>query len=125
MPSDQSTPQPQPDATVFTLLAARARLAPDGRLALYAGVGIAGSAAVLLLHVEWWRLVLPCVAVAGFGVWGIADRMVSERAARGASAGWGTVGLRALKRVAAILGSAGALGTLLAGLGLLMGNWIS
>jgi hypothetical protein len=34
---------------------------------------------------EWWPAVLPCVLVAAFGLWGITDRELGERANAGAA----------------------------------------
>jgi hypothetical protein len=77
---------PRPDASLPEFLAARARHASDARLALDAS----GGFVFVLLAVLWrgpgWHLVLGAAACfLAFGVWGIADRELGERAGAGPS----------------------------------------
>ncbi len=60
------------------LLAAAARRASDGALALLAGAGLVVTAIVIVLRPEWWTFALPAISVAAFGGWGILDRIATE-----------------------------------------------
>ena len=104
------------------LLAARARRATDGRLALDVAVGLLTLAGAIAWRPPGW-LAITCVALGlfAFGTWGITDRERAEHA----------VGSRAaqacrLVQAGAVLLGAIALGgfalTLLFGV---LGNWIS
>jgi hypothetical protein len=123
MSIDDSTPVPR--ETIYTVLADRARLTPDGRLASYTGIGLLGIAAVLLVRPAWWLLLFPLVTLTMFGAWGITDRIVSERSAALPARGAGTTLLRAVKRGAAVIGTVSGVGTMLAGVAFLLGTWIS
>jgi len=121
MSVDDSTPAS--DATIFTVLAGRARVAPDGRLVAYAGAGILGIGVVLIVHPAWWVLILPCLAFSAFGIWGIADRMIAERTGAQLERRPGLMVLRGVKRGAVVVGTLAGVGTFLAGVGLVVGSW--
>ena len=74
----QSAPPPDPETrsepTIFQVLAARARRASDGRLALDASVGVVALLSLPFVRPLLWGLVLPFVVVGAYGLWGIADR---------------------------------------------------
>lgn len=123
MPIDDATPASS--ETIYTVLADRARHTPDGRLAAYAGAGLLGVAVVLLVQPAWWLLLFPFVTLMTFGVWGIADRIVTERAAAQIERGTSTSVLRALRRGAVVVGTVSGAGTVLAVIALLLGTWIS
>src|SRR5688500_10049254 len=90
-----------PELTLAALLAARARAASDGRLALDAGGGlVAGSFAFAVRPPAWPLLMAAATCLLAFGTWGIADRAVRERA----SEGHGMRALRAVRAGAAVLG---------------------
>lgn len=55
-----------------------ARSASDGMLVACAIIGLTGSAMVVVFWPAFWPLALPGLTLAGFGVWGVTDRMVSE-----------------------------------------------
>jgi hypothetical protein len=105
-----------------------ARRATDGQLvACVAGglVAIGGFVTALLLGVEsalhWWPGLLPAAFVAAFGMWGIADRELSERRAAGVARPVLTI-----VRLAAALAAAAAVA--ISGLLFLratLGTWIS
>jgi len=124
MSHDDSTPPS--NATIFTVLADRARLAPDGRLVAYAGAGILAIGIVLIVHPAWWLLVLPCLAFSAFGVWGIADRIVAERAAEwsvSAEHRMRIAVLTGVKRSAVVIGTVAGVGTFLLVVALVVGPW--
>lgn len=124
MPLDHSTPVP--NATIFTVLADRARIAPDGRLVAYTAAGILGIGVVLIVRPAWWLLILPCLAFSAFGTWGIADRIIAERSAEMDASAEPRVGitvLRGVKRSAAVIGTLAGVGTFLAGVALVVGPW--
>lgn len=101
-----------PEPSVFDHLAAAGRRAPDGLLALAAGVGLVATILPPLLWPAGWWLALAGGAVAGFGVWGIADRTGAEwRTGEHRAAG------RAAALVAALAAVAGSLAAILFVLG--------
>ncbi|HEX7122983.1 MAG TPA: hypothetical protein VF178_11475 [Gemmatimonadaceae bacterium] len=107
------------DQSLAALLAARARASSDRRLALHAGAGLVAAVAVLITRPPVWpSLALVAVAVGAYGAWGIADRELGERAARGTAPWWlraARDALAAIGLTAAIVGGLlfffGALGT--------------
>lgn len=104
------------------LLAARARRASDGRLAIDAGAGIVVIVVALIWRPPGWALL---AAAAGcflaFGAWGIADRSLI---ARGTDAGAVRV-LRGVRGAAVVLGAVSAVALLVIALGLGLGRMIS
>jgi hypothetical protein len=109
------------ELTLSALLAARARAASDGRLALDAGGGlIAASLALLVRPPAWPLLVAAAMCFLAYGAWGIADRALRERP----SGAQGIRLLRALRASAAMLGvlSVLAVGGII--MGFALGNWI-
>lgn len=115
------TGQPAARPTLTALLAARARQASDGRLVTDVAVGTVLVVVVLVGKPSLWLAALPPAALAAFGAWGIADRALAERAARGAP----RTGLAILRAAAALLGLAAALGFALGAMAVLLENWIS
>jgi hypothetical protein len=117
-------PALRPDASLPEVLAARARATPDGRLVADVAAGLlAGLGAAVWRPVAWVSLVGACVALAAFGLWGILDRELRERDAAGGAAL--PRGLRAARTAVTAIGAVGAAGALFAGLGVLLGTWIS
>lgn len=116
------TPATGRDLTLPSLLAARARTASDGRLAVDTGVGlIAGSLAIALRPPAWSVMASAALCLVAFGAWGIADRAVSDHPAGGR----GLRAVRGLRAAAAALGVLGALGLIATGMALVLGTWIS
>jgi hypothetical protein len=111
----------QHELTVSALLAARARAASDGRLALDAGGGlIAASLALAIRPPAWPVLMAAATCFLAYGAWGIADRALQERA----SDAQATRLLRALRAAAAVLGVLGVVGVGGVIMGFVLGNWI-
>jgi hypothetical protein len=116
------TPSNGSELTFQSLLAARARTASDGRLALDTAVGlIAGTLAVALRPPAWAVLASGALCLVAFGLWGIIDRSVREhdRETRSLRV------LRALRVAAATLGIVGAIALVATGMALMLGTWIS
>jgi hypothetical protein len=114
---------PSPDLELGRLLAASARRASDSRLALLAFSGLAVSVAAGLWGGPGWIFIVAVAAGAfAFGVWGIADRELSDRAAarRGV-----LIALRTARILAAVLGGLALALLLLSLLGLALGRLIS
>jgi hypothetical protein len=115
------TPANAHELTLPALLAARARGASDGRLALDAGGGlIAASLAFAARPPAWPLLVSASTCLLAYGAWGIADRTLHERP----SGAHGTRLLRALRAGAAALGILSVLGVGGVVMAFVLGNWI-
>jgi hypothetical protein len=109
--------------TLAEFLVQRARRASDGRLALDVAVGCVAAMAVILWQpTGWLPLSTAAVALAAFGSWGIADRVLTERLRAGAAR---TLALRAIRVVSAAVGVAAAVALSISMLGLALGTWIS
>jgi hypothetical protein len=112
------------DASLSEFLVARARSASDGRLVLDV---VAGS--LLALGLATWRptgwisLVAALLCLVAFGLWGITDRELRERAQDAPSAIIGV--LRAARATVTLVGGLAAVTALFASLGLVLGTWIS
>ena len=115
---------PRPDASLPELLAARARHASDTRLALDAVIGFV----VLIVSARWrgpgWHLSASIAACFfAFGVWGIADRELGERASTGSRALMLT--LRIARALAVAFGVFAVFVVLASALGIALGRMIS
>jgi hypothetical protein len=115
---------PRPDASLPELLAARARHASDGRLALDATGGFIFVLLAALWRGPGWHLILSIAACfLAFGVWGIADRELGERSG---SASRSALQLLRGARVIAIVVGALAFATLMvSALAIALGRMIS
>lgn len=112
------------DSSLPHFLACRARQASDGRLVLYASIGLIGVvAAIVLARRSSLVLGFGGACFTAFGLWGIADRELDERRATISRAGG--VALLAVRRLAAILGFIAALCLLYGGLAVTLGPMIS
>lgn len=99
------------DSPLLLEAAARAaRRLPDGALVLCGVVGLVAAAAALVIHPPIWLAALPALALAGFGTWGVADRMIGERDAHTGGAG---SALRTLRFAAGLLGVSALVATAL------------
>ena len=115
---------PRAEAGVAELLAHRARSASDARLVLDAAGGIIAAAVVVAVRPTGWViLAAAALAFTAFGVWGIADRELSERLTRAPASRHAT--LRALRGAAVALGCLAAGVAALRILGIFLGTWIS
>lgn len=113
------TPANGSELTFQSLLAARARTASDGRLALDTAVGlVAGTLAIALRPPAWSVLASAALCLVAFGLWGIIDRSVREHDAP-------TRVLRGCRAAAAALGVVGAFALVATGMALMLGTWIS
>jgi hypothetical protein len=105
-------------------LAARARAASDGRLALDVVLGLMSAVGVALWHPTGWFVPFSAaVCFAAFGTWGIADRELRER-----GRGVGTPLVRiltALRTIAVVIGALAAFVLIFSALGLVLGRMIS
>ena len=118
-------PALRPDASLFEFLAARARAASDLRLVLDVLVGCAAALGIAVWRPTGWLSVGgAALALATFGLWGVVDREVRDRAAAVGSARAVSV-LRVARAGAAIVGFSSAVVALFAALGLVLGTWIS
>jgi hypothetical protein len=117
-------PALRPDASLPEFLAARARAASDGRLVFDVAAGsIAAIAVVIWRPAIWLSLAAAAMCLTTFGLWGIADRVVRERAST-ASARWTRVAV-VVRLVVASVGVLAAITTFFAALGPVLGTWIS
>jgi len=112
------------DASLLDVLAARARGASDGRLVL----DVIGGLVVGIVFVLWrptaWLIPFGIsLCFLCFGVWGIADRELGERAGKAGESL--NAALRVARRVAGFVGGAAAIFTVLVALGAALGTWIS
>lgn len=72
---------PASSSSLPAALAARARAASDGRLALDVAGGVVAALGVAIWRPSAWQIVLSAaVGLAAFGAWGIAEREITERA---------------------------------------------
>ena len=117
-------PALRPDASLPEFLAARARAASDGRLVVDVIAGCCVALGVAVWRPSGWITLLGvAVCLAAFGVWGIADRELRERAKEP-----GILAVRALSVVrvaAAALGALAGVTAIFATLGIALGTWIS
>jgi hypothetical protein len=115
---------PRPDASLPEFLAARARHASDGRLVANAIAGATGAFGVAFWGGPGWYLLLAiAVCFFAFGLWGIADRELGERAGAGSRATLFL--LMAIRGVAAMLGFIAAAFLMMSLLGKSLGRIIS
>src|SRR5688572_2656464 len=109
------------ELTLSALLAARARAASDGRLALDAGGGLLVAALALAVRPPAWPLLVPAATCfLAYGAWGIADRALHERL----SGAHGIRPLRALRAGALVLGVVSVLAVGGVIMGFVLSNWI-
>ncbi len=115
----------QPEESLFVLLATAARQRSDGVLAAWAGAGCVLAVVLGIALPEWRVTFLLSVCGSAFGLWGIADRELSDARACGGTAGRRVRALRVLRGTIAAVGvTAGAL-ALLAGFAAALGTWTS
>jgi hypothetical protein len=115
---------PRPDASLPEFLAARARLASDGRLVADAIAGAGGAVGVAYWGGPGWYLLLGvAVCFFAFGLWGIADRELGERSGAGSRAVLAM--LLMLRVVAAAVGFLAAAFLMMSVLGKSLGRIIS
>ena len=117
-------PALRPDASLAEFLVARARAASDGRLVLDAIGGLLLALAIAVWRpVAWPSLAGICLALAAFGFWGITDRELRDRSR--AAPAFTTRALGVARGAVAAIGFLSAAVALFAGLGVMLGRWIS
>jgi hypothetical protein len=98
-------------------LAARARAASDGRLALDVGGGLVAALVIGIWRPSAWPIgVSAAIGLAAFGAWGIAEREIQERASDVAAGRRLVLALRVLQGISI---TAGILAAAVAGFALL------
>jgi len=112
------------EETIVPFLVSRARRASDARLVLIASCGIF-TVGIMVVWQPPGAALLTSAASAGvaFGLWGIADRELSER--QGVASPAALFLLRVLRASAVVLGTAAILNILALGLAASLGTWIS
>jgi hypothetical protein len=112
------------DASLPEALAARARSRSDGRLALDVVGGVCVASVLGVWRPVVW-LIPFCVAIcfASFGIWGITDRELRERANGPRTMLWRA--LSVVRVAGGVIGVLAALTGLFAGLAFALGTWIS
>jgi hypothetical protein len=110
-------------ASLYAMLAVRARRASDAMLAALAAIGGISAVALLAVRPRWWMYALLPVMAGAFGLWGILERGISERGAERSVRYERAVAVAQWSAVA--LGTVAALVTAFALLGVLMGPFIS
>jgi hypothetical protein len=74
---------PEPERTIYGLLAFRARQAPRGRLLEYVVWSINVALGIGALGPRMWLLITPLICLASFGAWGLLAQQMDELAATG------------------------------------------
>jgi hypothetical protein len=105
------------EETLAAVVSARARRATDGQLVVAVAVGLTSAVAIGIFWPGWWRLALPLVSLAAFGVWGIADRSA------GRPAGASQRVLAALRWTAVVIGTLSIVTFVLALTATAIGTW--
>lgn len=115
---------PGRDAGLPEFLAARARRASDARLAADATGGFIVAMVALMVRFPGWHLVLAAASCFfAFGLWGIADRELGERASSASPAVVTT--FRVVLAVASLVGALAAAALLMSLMGIALGTIIS
>ena len=113
------------EETVFSLIAARARSHSTAHLALTAVIGVLDAAAIAWAHPSFWPVAMLFAAAGAYGAWGLIDRAVAHRAAKGPSDAASTMGLRVLRESVALLGLVAVVAAVAGIFGASLGTWIS
>jgi len=119
-----SHPVPRSDASLFDILAARARAASDGRLVVDVVGGILVVIPTALVRFTLWPIVIGLgVCLMSYGLWGISDRELQDRATNPRSRV--AVALTAARAICVAIGCVAALVVAVGGLRVFLGTWIS
>lgn len=70
------------DGNALTALANRARKASSGVLLSLETVGLALALGIYAMAPARWPLILPCIALSAYGLWGLCDRLIAVRSGR-------------------------------------------
>jgi hypothetical protein len=113
-----------PDAGLPAVLAARARAASDGRLALDVIGGLSAGVGIAAWRPAVWLVLLPIAACfVAFGAWGIAERELAER--ERSPGRLLAFALRTVKALSILVGGGAAAVAGFELLHLALGTWIS
>jgi hypothetical protein len=110
-------------ASLFAMLAGKARRSSDAVLASLAGLGGLAALALIAIRPAWWAFALPLVSAGAFGTWGILERAMAERETPRSDGYDRAVG--AAQWIAAAIGTLCAIVTVFAVLGIFLGRIIS
>ena len=110
----------EPDETIFSVLAGRARSRAPSHLWLTAAIGGIDAVALMIGRPSLWWVAAACAAVAAYAVWGLVDRTLAVGAHPPGS--WGYRGLRVVGALAMAAGFAGAVAAVLGFLVLSLGR---
>jgi hypothetical protein len=114
----------RPDASLAEFLVARARSASIMRLAIDAGLGATGCAAILWLKPTGWLVpVSVALCFSSYGFWGLLDRARSHRAIANSARLAGVID--AMCAISVALGGIAAAGVLFGVWAIALGTWIS
>jgi hypothetical protein len=112
------------NASLGSVLHARALATPPLRLALDIAVGSIVAGVAYWVHPFWWVLATAAgICFAGYGVWAFAERRletVEDEMSRGSEFAW-----NAMRTLAAIVGLAAALVLTFSVVSVMLGSWIS
>jgi len=111
------------DGNALNALASLARRAPDGALVALETAGLAAALSIYAWAPGRWPLILPCIALSAYGIWGLCDRFVQSRSGRRFMTQRRIA--RSIARLTAAVGIAAALGGAYVFMGWLMGVYIS
>jgi len=70
------------DGNALTALAHRAQNASSGVLLSLETAGLAVALGIYAIAPARWPLILPCIAVSAYGLWGLCDRVIAARGGR-------------------------------------------
>ena len=104
-------------------IAARARRAAAGTLVSFETAGLVLALSIYAWAPRRWPLILPCLALSAFGLWGLCDRFIESKSGRRFRTR--RKALRLVERLIATLGIAAALAAAYLLIGWLMGVYIS
>jgi len=117
-------PVPRSEASLFDLLATRARSESDGRLVVDVVCGMVIVIATAVMRFALWPIAIGVgVALMAYGLWGISDRELQDRTSDPRSRA--AIALTAARVVCVAVGCIAALVVAFGGLRFLLGTWIS
>jgi hypothetical protein len=107
----------------FNALATLARRASNAALLSLETTGLILALGIYAWAPRRWPLILPCIALTAYGLWGFCDRFVQSRSGRRFSTHRRIA--RSVARLTAAVGIAAALGGVYLLMGWIMGVYIS
>ena len=111
------------DGNAFSALASLARRASNGALVTFETAGLALALGIYAWAPARWPLILPCIAVTAYGLWGLCDHFVQSKSGRRFMTHRRLA--RSLARFTAAIGIVAALSAVYLFMGWLMGVYIS